>query len=108
MNRYLFLQKVIDSPKCHFCQDNEETIEHLLWSCPVTSIFGQNLQTTMKNECIDCSHLNFLEQLVLFGEQNNMLSQKAFNLILLMAKLFIFINVNEKRQNLWQTFLLTS
>ena len=31
--------KMIDSPTCSLCRNNEETIEHLFWKCPNTQQF---------------------------------------------------------------------
>ena len=42
-NKFLFQIKVIDSPKCSFCGDTEETIDHVLWNCLKTKRFLQEL-----------------------------------------------------------------
>ena len=65
--RYLFLQKIIDSPCCSFCKQDEETITHLLWGCTVIQSFWSNLQTLIKETCINCMHSELSEALVLFG-----------------------------------------
>ena len=33
----------MDSPKCSFCGDTEETIDHVLWNCLRTKRFLQEL-----------------------------------------------------------------
>ena len=89
-NRYLFLRKGVDSPLCSFCGREEETIPHLMWNCSVSSSFWLNLENTMKNLCMNCSNLQFSEQLILFGVQNNVSTDKTIDLIIMMAKLYLY------------------
>ena len=42
-NKFLFQIKAIDSPKCSFCGDTEEAIDHVLWNCLKTKQFLQEL-----------------------------------------------------------------
>ena len=38
-NKLLHQMKMIDSPTCSLCGNNEESIEHLFWKCPNTQQF---------------------------------------------------------------------
>ena len=65
--KYLHTIKAISSPLCSYC-NQEETIIHLLWSCPLTNSFLQKLQSWFRRNNIV---LPFIEELFIFniGEQ---------------------------------------
>ena len=39
-NRFLYICNIKDSSTCSFCKTEEETITHLIWSCPVVQAFS--------------------------------------------------------------------
>ena len=79
--RYLFLRKIIDSPLCSFCKQKEETIFQLFWRCTVIQSFWSNLQTLIKETCINCTHFELSEALVLFGVTDNIITDKVIDLL---------------------------
>jgi hypothetical protein len=89
-NRYLFLRKIVDSAKCSICDQEEETINHLMWNCPYVHIFWQELKTSLLQHCTHIQNFNFSEQLILFGVKENMHTDKGFDFILLLAKFYIY------------------
>ena len=89
-NRYLFLRKVIDSSQCTFCSNEEETIGHLFWTCPVTAAFWASLETLIKNTCDSETTLDFSEILILFGIKEDTVTNRVIDFILLLAKFYIY------------------
>ena len=78
--------------KCTFCKNEQETILHLFWTCPVTQQFFTQLSIFMKNKC----QINFVDWTaleVLFG---NIDMDKVINNILLQAKYHIYLKRNKK------------
>ena len=43
INKLLFQMNLIDSPKCSFCGNDDETIDPLLWKCSKTQLFIQEM-----------------------------------------------------------------
>jgi hypothetical protein len=89
-NRYLHICKIAESPLCTFCTIEEETIIHLFWSCGKTELFWNNLKFEIKNHCPHATNLQFSEELILFGTCKNIVSDKALDFIILLAKYFIY------------------
>ena len=88
--RYLFLRKIIDSPLCSFCKQKEETIFQLFWRCTVIQSFWSNLQTLIKETCINYTHFELSEVLVLFGVTDNIITDKVIDLFNLLAKFYFY------------------
>ena len=88
--RYLFLRKIIDSPLCSFCKQEEETITHLFWGCTVIQSFWSNLQTLIKETCINRMHFKLSEALVLFGVTDNTITDKVIDFFILLAKFYFY------------------
>ena len=82
--KYLYTIKAIPSPICSYC-NQDETIVHLLWTCPATSSFLQKIQGWLRRNNII---LPFIEELFIFniGEQFTM----ADTSIILEIKYYIF------------------
>ena len=87
--KYLFLRKIIDSPLCSFCKQEEETIAHLFWGCTVIQSFWSDLQTLIKEICINCTHFELSEALVLFGVTDNIITDKVIDLFILLAEFLL-------------------
>ena len=43
-NKLLNQMKMVDSPTCSLCGNNEESIEHLFWKCPNTQQFSNEVK----------------------------------------------------------------
>lgn len=83
VNSYLFRLKVKDSPLCSFCNEEEETIEHLFWNCPISNSFWFDCISNCLKEPI-----NLNAEVVLFGLPN--IVDSPVNFFLLYKKYFIF------------------
>ena len=90
---YLYKIKIIDSPLCTSCDEAvDETIKHMLWSCPKTKYFLQQIKTLLHTKNI---HLNLIEELYIFniGKEYNITTLILF----LEIKYYIF---SSKRLNI--------
>ena len=71
-------------PRCTFCGAHSETIIHLMWECANV----QNFWTDRK-----CSHsheFSFTKDLVIFGISNTIKTDKICDLIVLLAKSYLY------------------
>ena len=84
-NKFLFKINLINNPDCSFCQNSEETIEHLLWKCPRTQVFIQELINQFKEMSID---LNLKEETFILGSFPKSTSETV-QFLMLIAKYFI-------------------
>ena len=83
--KYLHIIKVSDSPQCSYCTDQDETVSHLLWSCPVTQSFLQKIQCWFIRNNIN---IPFIEELFIFNIGNQYTPEDL--LIILEIKYYIF------------------
>ena len=95
--RYLFLKNIVDSPVCCFCENEEETIQHLLWQCEIVTIFWNDLKHILTIKCAHLVDFSFHEDLVIFGCHEQFMTDQVLDLIILLGKFFIykcrFVNV---------------
>ena len=87
--RYLYICKIKDSPNCKRCGE-EETISHLLWNCEPVQRFWKELENSLRSKCQHCERIAFNLELVIFGTKSNVITDKGFDFILLMAKFYIY------------------
>ena len=88
--RFLHTCKVVDSPLCTFCCQEDETITHLLWQCDIVQTFWGQLLSLLQLHCTHCDRLVLSEQLVLFGYAEMIQTDKIIDFILLSAKFYIY------------------
>ena len=84
-NKILFQIKVTDNPKCSFCGDTDETIDHVLWNCLKTKQFLQELTEKFQEMRIS---LNLNEVTFILGKfsQN---TPSILQFLMLVAKYYI-------------------
>ena len=82
--KYLYQIKTIDSPICTNC-NQEETLTHLLWTCPTTQEFLQTVQSWLKRNNIT---VIFIEELFIFNIGKQL--TKADLHVILEIKYYIF------------------
>ena len=82
---YLYNIKAVDSPNCNFCYQ-EETIPHMLWSCPETLSLIQQL-----NQWLSATnpYTNNVEELFIFNIGKNI--EEANHHIILVIKYYIYL-----------------
>lgn len=90
-NKSLKRMKIKADDKCTFCNALPESIEHLLYECIHVSSFWNKLLNWIKSKCKHCDRLtSFNLQLIIFGTSKDFESDAVFDLILLMAKKYIY------------------
>ena len=86
---------------CTFCHKYSETILHLFWSCEKVSSFFDSLSTLINRRCQHVHNFHFDRDLVLFGQSQSIYTDNICNLMIMMAKFFIYRNkVNKSPLNL--------
>ena len=88
--KYLYLCKLVDSPDCNFCEQEEQTISHMLYDCTVIFQFWTDFQQMLKSKCQHCNNFSIDSELVLFGVKKNIKTDKVLDLIILQAKFYIY------------------
>ena len=90
--QFLCLCKISPTPLCPFCNNHEESILHMLWSCPLSQKFWSDL-TALIN--LHCEHaVNFVcdEMLIVFGVSNRTSTDSVMDLLILLAKFYLYKN----------------
>ena len=85
-----FLYKITESPLCTFCNQQEETISHLIWGCTKSKSFWNVLQICIKGKCINSSNSEFSERFILFDVSQKIFTQKLLDLIVLLSKFYAY------------------
>ena len=88
--KYLYLCKLIDSPVCNFCKQEEQTTSHMLYDCDVICKFWSDFQQLLKAKCQHCNNFTLDKEFVLFGIKTNMKTDPVINFIMLYAKFYIY------------------
>ena len=89
-NRFLHLRKIKDSPLCTFGCTEEETVMHLLYRCPKVQRFWYGILDWIKSKCTNCDNLILTEELIILGYKNNVFTDKAIDLILVIGKWHLY------------------
>ena len=100
-NKMLFKMKISDTDKCTFCNEEEETIEHLLTTCKYTLPFWKEVIKWLKTYNI---HENLDELKILFGVLNNNCLDLV-NHIILIGKQVIYLCRSKKIKPAFDIFL---
>ena len=75
---------------CTFCKSHNETLLHLFWCCEQVQTFWTDLTQWLKRKCRHITSINLDRENVIFGIVDNMKADETLNLILLLAKQFIY------------------
>ena len=75
---------------CSFCKEHSETIAHLLFECNHVKIFWEELFLLINKRCIHSNKLSFNKKLILLGQSEYIYTDSVCDLIILMAKFFIY------------------
>ena len=89
-NRSVSKFKQNQSHLCSFCNQHSETIQHLLWKCETVRIFWDELTFMLNARCRHAHNFKVNEKLVLFGKCDMISTDNICDLILLLAKSFIY------------------
>ena len=89
--KYLFVRKLVDNPTCIFCGEEEDSVQHLMWRCPVSQNFWTELTSLLSEVCQNCRSLTLSELYIIFGvnsHDNN--TDKVLDLIILLGKFHLY------------------
>ena len=75
---------------CSFCGKERDAIEHIFLRCEHVKRFWEQLQTVVNNACANGLFVNLNESIILFGHDCSFKSDDTFDLIILLAKFFIY------------------
>ena len=78
------------NPLCQFCKSHSETIHHLLWQCNKVQIFWKELSNIINNRCTHAHNFKIDEKLALFGHSEQIKTDQTCQLIILLAKFYIY------------------
>ena len=93
-NEKLFRFGITQSPPCTFCQKEDESIEHLLFSCKESCEFWKHVLSWLRKNDIDVGELK--EADLIFGKFDIQDDFILINHILLLGKYYIY---SRKYQN---------
>ena len=93
-NEKLYRFGLVASPSCTFCQKSAESIEHLLFSCKISSEFWKHVLSWLKDNGIDIETLR--EWDIIFGKFDIKDNFTLVNHLLLLGKYYIY---SKKCQN---------
>ena len=88
--RYLSICKIVNSPNCLFCDEYEESLCHLFWECSHVKKFWIDLEDMLKRKCYNCARFSFRQELVVFGTSANIITDRAIDFLILLAKFYIY------------------
>ena len=88
LNPLLFKMGIKDNDKCTFCNDEKETIQHMLYRCKKVRKFWKQVKDWF-NSIID-GDINILETDVIFGNLTDLPHVKECNAIIILGKYFIY------------------
>lgn len=88
--RFLYLRKLIESPLCSFCKQTEETLLHLFWDCPRVQNFWLDVQDWIRSNFRHCDNIQLSKELIFLGLKDNVVTDRIFDLFVLVAKYHIF------------------
>lgn len=89
-NVYFSKLHIIDSANCNFCDNCGETLLHLFWDCNIVRLFWDDLVKWISEKCDHVCDLKLSPELVIFGGDNLTKFDCVFDLILLLAKFYIY------------------
>ena len=89
-NTFLYKIKLADTKLCTFCKDEEESLTHIFCKCPIVKCFWNNILDWLKGKCDHIYNLVLTDQLIIFGCSEQTITDSVFDLLLLLAKYFIY------------------
>ena len=79
---------IINCEQCTFC--DEKDIDFFLWQCYFTRRFWRVLENLISTSCETAYNIKITENLVLFGIDSTAITDKIFDLIILLAKQYLY------------------
>ena len=86
---YQILSQTSANSAC-FNNLNPETIEHVMWQCRYVQTFFNNLTNLLRDTCVHLINFKFSAMLVVFGVEHNIITDGVMDLVVLLAKVYIY------------------
>ena len=80
---------IVNSEQCTFCDEKDST-EHFLWQCYFTRRVWRILDNLISTSCETACNIKIIENLVLFGVDSTVITDNIFDLIILLAKQYLY------------------
>ena len=80
---------IINCEQCTFCDEKDST-EHFLWQYYFTRCFWRTLENLISTNCETACNIKITESLVLFGVDSTVITDNIFDLIIPMAKQYLY------------------
>ena len=80
---------IINCEQCTSCDEKDST-EHFLWQCYFTRCFWRLLENLISTSCETACNIKITENLVLFGIDSTAITDRSFDLIILLAKQYLY------------------
>ena len=87
---------------CSFCRQDQDSINHIFWSCTYVGSFWEQFQIVVNARCSNATSVTLNENIVLFGHDIH------FPLIILQSSFFIYkckINKTIRQLHLFKRYL---
>ena len=97
---------IMENNKCTFCKQERDSIEHFLWKCHHVKHFWTNFEKLLHDKCDIAYNMRLTELLVLFGIDTGVKTNKVFDLIVLLAKSYIYKSKINKQLPVINNFLI--
>lgn len=88
------------TPLCTFCAEKEEDICHLFYDCKIVRKFWQQLEQEISTKCRINQSVKFPKELIIFAFSPLFHSCRVLDIILLMAKMYIYKQKVNNNKNL--------
>ena len=93
---------MIDSPLCVMCSQEEKNHKSFtLWMYQVTVLLEKS-SVLYQGKCINCRNLELVEKFILFGDLQNVFTDKVLDSSVLLAKLYVYYT-NEMAGSFFQS-----
>lgn len=86
-NSLMYKIGITDTNKGTFCKEEEKTIYHLIWECPIVERFLEQLHSLCLSKDIE---LNLSDETFIFGQSNKNEFSELFNIMLMLIKQYIY------------------
>ena len=81
---------VTANSQCDFSNDEKDSTQLVFWKCAYIRRFWTSLETILKEKCETVLNVKFTQNIVLFGTEIDIRTDKVFDLVILQAKQFIY------------------
>ena len=94
-NEKLYLIVIVESPKCTFCQEEAESVEHLLFSCRISSYFWKHVLSWLRDNDFHVATID--ESDVIYGKFDILEDYILINHIFWIGKYYIYYRKCQNR-----------